>query len=544
MPKAAAPSPREELLKIQKQIFKRNRSLIEDSISVQEKGFEDYQRVYHRRVSKFDHVSDLEELKKALAEAEIVYVGDYHTNAQSQRAFLRILKMMIDITNRFDVALELIHDRYQPFVDHYLAGEIDEEAFLKRIKLERRWYFDLWKNFQPIFDFSKYHHLRIYGVESASSARSTLKERDKATAKKLFEILKKNPGRRLLVLIGDLHIAPEHLPAEVDALLKQAGIKKKKLLIYQNSEAIYWKLAAMKIEEKTEIVRLNGESFCIINTPPIVWQQSYINWLEQEEGEIDFADSKHSFLELVDRIGGFLGITLPSRKDEVEVFTCGDLSFLERLKNDSDFTKKEIQTIKRQILAGESYFIPKKKIAYLASLSLNHAAEEASHFVKILCSGEEFPRDPQDAFYANVLHEALGFFGSKMVNHHRKCLHEPGYRSLIVYFRDSGRKVPRDRSLELDIAHLVLELKNMEKKGALISSARVLRQRPDLFFGVTHALGYMLGDRLYYGLMAEKIGKEEIRNLYFDPFQEEGAPGKVYLSLLKRVGKIKLPRRV
>src|SRR4029450_2515996 len=139
---ATSPSPREELLKMQKQIFRRNQRLIEESISVQERGFEEYQRNYQRRVSKFDHVSDLNELKKALGEADIIYVGDYHTNAQSQRAFLRILKMMIDLTRLFQVALELIHARFQPTIDQYLAGEIDEELFLKKLRLKRRWYID------------------------------------------------------------------------------------------------------------------------------------------------------------------------------------------------------------------------------------------------------------------------------------------------------------------------------------------------------------------------------------------------------------------
>jgi uncharacterized iron-regulated protein len=544
MPKNQPLPPREELLKIQKEIFRRNREWIEDSISVREKGFEAYQRNYRRHVSRFDHASSLEELKEALAESDIVYVGDYHTNPQSQRGFLRILKMMIEMTNFLVIALELIHKRSQPAIDAYLTGEIDEETFLRRIHLRRRWYFDLWKNFQPVFDFAKYHRLKIYGVESAPSARSTLKSRDEACAKKLVEILQRSPEHKLLILIGDLHIAPEHLPAAVEARLKKEKIQKKSLILYQNSEDIYWKLAAMKMEEKTEIVRIDERSFCIVNTPPIVWQQSYVNWLEHEEGEIDFADPKHSFLELADRIAGFLEISLPSAKDEVEVFTCGDLSFLERLEGDPDFTKKEIQTIKKQILASQSYYIPKKKIAYLASLSLNHVAEEASHFIRHLCAGDEFPREPQDAFYANALHEALGFFGSKTINHHRKCHHEKDFASLILYFRNAGGKIPRDRSQELDIAHVVLELKDLEKKGRLIPSGRVLRQKSDLFFGVTHALGYMLGDRLYYALMAEKVRKEEIRDLFFNPFEREGEPGEVYLSLLKKVGKVRLPKRV
>ncbi len=537
-------SPREELLKIQRNIFKQNQRFIEESISIREKGFEKYQQEYRRHVAGFDQVSSEDELLKALEEADIVYVGDYHTNRQSQRGFLRILKRLIALTPRFVIALELVHQRFQEAIDQYLEDKIEEKTFLEKINLKRRWYFDLWANFQPMFDFSKYHHLKVYGIEAASSKKSSLKNRDKACAKKLVDILRKHPDHKLLVLIGDLHIAPEHLPLEVNVLLKKSKLIKKELIIYQNAEQIYWKLASQGIEEKTEIVRLDEKSFCITNTPPIVWQQTYINWLEHEEGEIDFADAKLSFLELADRVAKFLEIELPSVKDEVEVYTCGDLSFLERLEKDPDFTKKEIKAIKKQITASESYYLAKKKIVYLASLSLNHAAEEASHFTRHLCAGDEFPRDPADAFYANVLHEALGFFGSKIINHHRKCLHEKDFKNLILYFRNLGRKAPRDRYLEVEIAHLLLELKKFESRGRLISSGRVLRQHAQLFFGITHALGYMLGDRLFYALMAEKITKEEIKKIFYDPFKEEGTPGETYLALLKKVGKLKLPRRV
>ncbi len=536
-------SPREELLCLQKSLFRRNQRFIEDSISIQEKGFEAYQRRYLRQVSRYDHVASLEELKEALQKADLIFVGDYHTNKQSQRGFLRILKMLQETGSSMKIALELIHRRYQAQIDDYLAGEIQQEEFLEKIHLKKRWYFDLWKNFQPIFEFAAYHQVPIFGVEAASHEGASLQERDRACAKQLAHLLVKSPGK-LLVLIGDLHIAPPHLPKEVEKILKEKKVKKTALFLYQNSEKIYWQLAEKELEEKTEIVRINSNSFCMLNTPPIIWQQSYLNWLEHEEGEIDFADAKHSFLDLADRVASFLEITLPPKKEEVEVYTSGDLSFLKRLEEDPDFTKKEVQRIKKQIARGESYYFFKKKIAYLGNLSLNHSAEEASHFIRHLCAGDEFARDPVDAFYANILHEALGFFGSKLINHHRKCFHEKDFANLINYLKSLGRNIPRERVLELEIAFLFLQHLKLEKQDKLVTSAKVLKQKSDIFFGVTHALGYRLGDRLYYGMMEEQISKEKIRELYFDSFREPGKTGEIYLGLIKKLKKVRLPRRV
>ena len=139
--------------------------------------------------------------------------------------------MLIEKTKDFVIALELIHKRHQGAIDQYLVGEISEREFLEEIKLKRRWYFDLWPNFQPIFDFSKYHGLPIYGVESAHSLNSTLKSRDLACAHRLVEIMRTHPKHKLLVFIGDLHIAPEHLPADTKSLLKPSEPEKKSALM-------------------------------------------------------------------------------------------------------------------------------------------------------------------------------------------------------------------------------------------------------------------------------------------------------------------------
>ncbi|MBS2021733.1 MAG: hypothetical protein JST92_04945, partial [Deltaproteobacteria bacterium] len=66
---------------------------------------------------------------------------------------------------------------------------------------------------------------------------------------------------------------------------------------------------------------------------------------------------------------------------------------------------------------------------------------------------------------------------------------------------------------------------------------------PELFNAVTHALGYMLGDKLYHALVTGKLGKPAIRELYLDPLEDEGAPFLVYLDLATRLRAVELPER-
>lgn len=534
-------TPREELIRIQKKIFRKNQKIIADSILVSEKGFREYEKNYLSRVRTYLQPSSVMELKLGLEDAQWIYMGDYHTNRQSQRALLRVLKLLITRTDQFVICLEFLQKKHQGYVEKFIRGRLSERSFLKHINIRKHFYFDLWEHFVPIFDFAKYYQLDVYGLESAPYGAG-LKRRDEAMAKTLSEIADLHPGWKILVFVGDLHIAPENLPARVAKAVGDYYDPDEELFVYQNSEAIYWQLAEAHLEDKVDVVKIDPKSFCLINTPPIVWQQSYLNWLENEEGEIDYDDPKHSFLELAKNIAKFLGLSLPKSKDEVEVFTCGDLSFLERLKEDPEFTPEERRKIKRQVQLSESYYIPRRKWVYLANVSLNHAAEEAAHFVRHLVAGDEFPRRPQDAFYANVLHEAVGFFGSKIINPKRKCLRVKDFRSMVEYFKKA--KLPQERSSDLEVALAVLELKKQENRGKPLADPERLLKHHDLFFGVSHGLGYMLGELLYHGMIQGKFSKKEARDLFENPFSGEGAPFAAYLSLVQGLKRVPLPHRM
>lgn len=560
-------TPHEELYRMQRKLYLRNKEIIDHSILVKEPDFDRYEKRYQRKVAGFEKISSDAELMRAVMKADIIYVGDYHTCNQSQRSFLRILRAIIKKTDNFMIGLELIHEANQPILDKFMKGHFKESLFLKRVGFHQQWIFDLWDNFKPIFDFAKYHKIPVKALDAAK-LDAPLKDRDETTGKLIAKYMIENPGRKMFVFIGDLHLAPEHLPKEVEGALKgypsaavpkcpgrtvlrkskqrhrdtEAPRRSKSLILYQNSEAIYWKLAREGIEDQVSVVKIDDGAYCRMHTPPVVAQQSYLNWLEHEEGEIDYADAKHSFLELADRISKFLDLKIGKEKDNVEVYTSGDLSFLKHLRRKKDFSKKDFNTIKRQILSSESYYLAKERVVYLANLSVNHAAEEAAHFIKSICSGPEFPRDLIDAFYANILHEALGFFGSKLINSKRKCLHEKGFKDLFAYFQTV--RVPRDRKLEYETAHLVTEYVKYERRGKSLHYTTIFEQGADLFMSVTHALGYMLGDKMYYAMKLGVLKRLSIRYMFYDKWDGEGAPFEAYSAIREQVKGVKIPKRM
>ncbi|QQR80979.1 MAG: hypothetical protein IPJ69_02195 [Deltaproteobacteria bacterium] len=107
-------TPRQELLQIQKKIFARSQSLISSHSLVPEKGFDLYEKQYRRHVKTYQEPASLEELREKMHESNLVFVGDYHTNKQSQRAFLRLLRWMVaDQVSHLVIGLEIIRHTHQ-----------------------------------------------------------------------------------------------------------------------------------------------------------------------------------------------------------------------------------------------------------------------------------------------------------------------------------------------------------------------------------------------------------------------------------------------
>ena len=535
--------PREELLKIHRQIYRQNRQIISKSVIHTDRHFRRYEKEYLHAVSRYQSISTIGEVEEAMMKAQVIYVGDYHTLNQSQRSFLRILRGFIRKTDRFCLGLEVIQSRHQQWLDKYMQGKISDRNFLKKIGFQEHWFFDLWENFRPVFDFARHHRIPLYGIEISPGIGTSLQKRDFEMARLIYEIYRKNPVFKIFVFVGDLHLAKQHLPLQVEKIFSREKIRLKTVTLFQNSESIYWKLAVKGIEHEVQVVRVSRNEFCRMHTPPIVAQQSYLNWLEHEEGILDYADAKHTFLDYLDRIASFLDIKLGPTKEEVEVFTCGDLSFLKKLKSSGKFSASELREIKRQILRSESYTIPKMKYVYLANVSVNHAGEEASHYLKYLSSGEEMPRPMQDAFYANILHEALSFFGSKIINHRRKC-HRPSEFVRLIRYLTHNRRSLKGRGLEYQTALIFLEHERKTKEGIPFHPNTIKSLSVDLFLAVTHAVGYYLGDRIFYGFLGGQLSKNYVRELFYDSMEEEGEPVRRYFQLVKKLKGVKLPKRV
>lgn len=86
-------------------------------------------------------------------DARVVYVGETHDNPASHRLELQILEGLTALhPGRQALGMEMFARSQQPVLDRWVAGKLDEKAFLK----ESRWY-DTWH-----MDFAYYRDLLIF----------------------------------------------------------------------------------------------------------------------------------------------------------------------------------------------------------------------------------------------------------------------------------------------------------------------------------------------------------------------------------------------
>ncbi|MBS2023673.1 MAG: ChaN family lipoprotein, partial [Deltaproteobacteria bacterium] len=458
---------REELHSLQEALFRRQKRLIAASVHGMTAAFKRYEAAYQRRVRTFAREATYGEVLHAVSTADLVYVGDYHTLKQAQRSFLKLMRRRWP-RRELIIALEFVQGRHQRVLDQYMAGKLSEAGFLAGIEYERHLVFDVWPHFKPLLEEARAQKVKVIGIDLMGTAATTLAMRDAFAARKIAQAVMQNPGAQVFALAGQLHVAPPHLPAAVAKELARHGMHLPSVSVYQNCEDIWFALQARGRELEVEAALVRPGEWCLLNTPPVVVQQSYLDWIEGGPEPLEGTHPEQRFKELALLVARGLGLdgkAVRQALTQVQVWTAGDLTFLDALPQ-RGFSQKEIRQIERQILSRESYYIPRAKLAYLANLSVNHAAEEAAHFLRHVVSGAtDEPRPLIDGFYARALEEAYAFCGSKIVNPRRKCAHEADFKRLSRRAADPFTR---------DVARLVLLHGRIERGEAHPNSLRAL----------------------------------------------------------------------
>ncbi len=528
----------DRILKLQKRIHTAIRADVRKIIGEQTGEIRKYYDAYKREFNGSYLHADKEELLKECFQANVVLFGDYHTFAQSQKAALTILNALLEKKKNITIALEMVQSVHQPILDEFLTDKINEDEFLERSEYSTNWGFP-WEEFKKFLLLAKEHGLPVIALNTKNPR---LLARDQHAAEIISSYLLKSPDQSIFTLYGDLHLAKRHLPKLLKNSLRENKRKTKILTVFQNSETLYWRLASEKKENNVEVLKLSKDRFCIINAAPWVKLQSYLEWAESSQ-LLDPEELTGTYLHdlahaRIKDLCQLLGIQLESNLD-FTIQTLDELKNVHPLISKLSLKREEVKTIKYHIFTNRTVLISELNIVYLSSKSVNSLAEGVSMLLHgALAKKIPVYYDPKEHFFGFTLASMLAYFGSKILNHKRKCDLEDDYRN--HYERKLPRHaLPREK-LQKKIAKQVLRYLNSEKTFLDENKYRQpsLPQGPgriSVFLETARCLGLILGEKLYLSFTAGKVKPDFIIELFKDNFEDKRKAKKTYLNLLEKL---------
>jgi len=115
------------------------------------------------RALKPDSLATIDDIIPQLMVSRIIYVGEAHDQFAHHMNQLKVIKKIHDAGYKLAVGMEMFQKPYQQVVDDYLAGRIDEFAFLKKTEYFSRWRYD-YNLYKPIVDYLKQQRIPLVAL--------------------------------------------------------------------------------------------------------------------------------------------------------------------------------------------------------------------------------------------------------------------------------------------------------------------------------------------------------------------------------------------
>lgn len=521
-----------------------------------------YVKALRHEFSRFQTVSSFDDLIVACFKVDLIYVGDFHALPSSQDFAVRLLREVSRRSRRVALAVEMVYGRHQAILDRYMAGGIGDEEFRRRIRYEQEWGYD-WEAFRRIFDAAREHSLPVYGIDCPPrSGVRQIATRDRHMAARIADIYSERPDAKVVVIVGESHLATAHLPAEVKSALARRNQERRSVRVLQNLEDVYWGLVE-RGKEHTDTALVGRNVFCVFNCSPMEKYESYRQTLERWEKdrhEDDELDLTPTIYNMIDTILKFLGVNKfrkTVRRDGEgwsylvdaypEVYSSVDVRDLRDLLHGQRFSPSEIREVSAQVQRNGSCYIAGVNAIYIGTFSLVHGGEEAAHFVNHALKGDLLsksspPRSRPELFYGAVIEEALGFFGSKLIDPSRNHFFETEF---YRYYRKSPDVIEKETGYKYEEFNEIIGFILLHKKFE--RSYRSYDEIPkDLLKGIgtkdrkrfsvlTHELGYFLGQQIYDGFRSGMIQRAEIADLFGRSLEGSSEALELYLDLSERL---------
>lgn len=482
-----------------------------------------YFRSFDRICRDYDSAVPLDDLYLAATRARVLYVGDFHAVPDYPRFAAELLERSARGGLPTALGVEFVYTRQQRFLDRRQAGEISDEEFLRCIHYDEEWGYP-WEGLRDLLD-----RARVLGVEVIAldvpprGGFSGLAQRDERVARRIAALLTERPELRLVVLFGETHLAPGHLPRRVRKRLGRAGLASDEIVVLQSPDRLYWTVLSRE-DALPEAVRIDEKTFAALHTAPLQKYEAYRQVLERWEAdvpaeeEVDLTPAVHHLIEVLLQ---WIGIRASRRRLQHRAGWAGELidvfpevysgsqayDLLRPVLADQGRTEEELDEARNMLDRRGVVYDSRSNALFLRRYLPGPAAGESARFLRaaltgrLFISAEDFAADPLAATYGAAYNEALAYLGSRLVDPTTGC-----------FDRDADEASAGDEHRAWMAEHLGFETTTRRRPPETLCE-RVGHSRP-LRRGVARELGRRVGKVLFERVQAGAMKQPELRSLF------------------------------
>ena len=515
-------------------------------------GVRKYLRDFRDAYRSYEKVLTGSQVRSAITGASIALIGDYHALSNSQRYVTSLLRSRELADHKIVLGVETAFSRDQHIVDEWRRGEIDESELRQRMRFDLDWGYDWQPFFEMLAAASERGHA-IYGLDCMP--REDLRKigaRDRHAADKLAEIRASHPEALILVLFGESHLAPQHLPERVRERMPGERL----LTVLQNVDSLFWR-AAGEACDRVEAVGVSEDVLCVFNATPLEKYENYRLWLDRWRRDSGGApDLGPTVYNLIDGLVRLLEINRYSPHNTTqprflvdlmpEVYSRSSDALLRRLVSRKGFSAELRRAVVRRVKERGSAYLPQLNALYIRRFELMAAAEDAARFLHHACRGLPMRVNgrnhlhlvaPEDAFYGAVVENAIGDFGSRILYPVRPAFRDQDLYGLCELTREDLEQqtgLPyRDAIEAIDFLALHREFDRTERKLQALADwqSRGFGFTGGKYEFIQEQLGRLAGNALYDAYLDGRVRPAALRKLFLAHIEEPGLAREAYFQL-------------
>lgn len=113
--------------------------------------------------TKTGEAVSFDDLLADLSGVRVIYIGERHFDPAHHRIQLDIIKAVYQTHPNLVVGMEMFDQTYQPILDIWSAGELDQKTFLKKVHWYANWKYNF-ELYKDILEFIKQEKIRLVGL--------------------------------------------------------------------------------------------------------------------------------------------------------------------------------------------------------------------------------------------------------------------------------------------------------------------------------------------------------------------------------------------